>query len=332
MALSYSVPDSVLSTTLQNSRSMIEDNVFTAVPLLYWLVGKFNDSDQLQGSHNETGNVGRKELKDGGYTIVQPLMYGKNTTAKAYNGYDLLDVTPQEGITAAQFNWKQNSASVSISGKEERQNAGEKQIVSLLKSKITQAEMSLIDEMARQLAGVGTDSTLDMLGLQTMISTTGTVGGIARAANIWWRANVTAGGSFATTGIDNMRDKYNSISKGNEHPDLVISNQVVFQYYEKLLQSQERFTDSKTADAGFENLKFKGAVYMFDNNTYFPAGTQYFLNSKYLHLTVHKDADFATTDFIRPQNQDARVAQILWMGEFNISNCARQGAVTTIIA
>ena len=39
------------------------------------------------------------------------------------------------------------------------------------------------------------------------------------------------------------------------------------------------------------------------------------LNSKYLEWTVHSERDFATTPFFRPENQDARVAQILLMAE-----------------
>jgi len=328
MALSFSVPDSVLSTTLANYRPQIEDNVFKSMPLAYWLMGKYPAQPNSQSESR-----GQKKVLDGGQYIVVPLMYGKNTTARSYSGYGVLDTTPQEGITSAQFNWKQASVSVSISGLEERQNSGEEKIIDLLKTKIMQAEMSLQDEYSRQWSGTGGDGSQDTNGLQNIVSATTTTGGLSGTSYSWWRSTVnSAVGSFATNGLTKMRSTYNSISKGNDHPDLIISDQTSFEYYESVLQPQERFTDTNTADAGFENLKFKGAVMMFDNNTYFPAGYMYFLNSKYLNWNVHRDADFKTEDFIRPADQDARVAQIITMGELTVSNRSRLGVMTGITA
>lgn len=321
MPLTFAIPDTVLSTTLANYVPTMTDNIFRANPLFMWLVGKYPNQPYDQ-------NVTRGQLKilDGGESIVQPLLYDKNNTAKSYAGYGIIDTTPQDGMTAARFVWKQIATSISISGRDERQNAGGSRVIGLLDAKIKQAEMSLQEEIDREAHGSGTDSTTDLLGLQTICATTGTVGGIARSGNAWWQAKVnTSGGSFAAGGLDAMRTQYNNQSKGNDHPDLILSDQTTYERYEKLLQPQERFTDNQLADGGFQNLKFKGAVYMFD--LYNVAGYQYFINSKYLNFQVHKDANFATTDFVKPENQDARVAQILIMGELTASNCIRQGVI-----
>lgn len=322
MSLSFSVPDSVLSTTLANYRPTLQDNIFRANPLFYWLIGRYPDVPNSQSESR-----GKKLTLDGGESIVIPLLYERNSTAKTYSGYGILDTTPQEGITAAKYNWKQAAVSVSISGKEEHQNAGSQtRVINLLESKIKQAEMSLQEKMDEQFFGTGTDSSTDFLGLQTMIATTGTVGGIARSGNSWWQAKVaTSAGSFAANGLDLMRTKYNDCSRGNDHPDLILTDQTNFERYEKVLQPQERFMDTKVADGGFENLRFKGAVMMFD--LYSTAGYMYFLNSKYLQWAVHSDADFATGEFVKPENQDARVAQILVMGELVCSNFSRQGVI-----
>lgn len=321
MSLQFSVPDSVLSTTLANYRKTIEDNVFKANPLAMWLVGKYPDQPESQNSSR-----GQKKILDGGESIVIPLLYESNSTVGNYSGYQTLDTTPQEGITSAKYNWKQLSGTISISGKEEAQNSGSNRIINLLQTKVMQTEMSLTEEMDQQWFGAGTDSTVNFLGLQTIVATTGTVGGIARTGNAWWQAKVaTSAGSFAANGLDLMRTKYNDCSKGNDHPDLIITDQTNFERYEKTLQPQERFNDAKMADAGFQNLRFKSAVMMFDQ--YCTAGYMYFLNSKYINWTVHKDRDFATTDFVKPENQDARLAQILVMGELTCSNSSRQGVI-----
>ena len=65
------------------------------------------------------------QSQDGGERIRAPLMYGKNETVKSYENYDVLDTTPQEGVTTAFYEWREIGGTISISRKEERQNSGE---------------------------------------------------------------------------------------------------------------------------------------------------------------------------------------------------------------
>jgi len=318
MPLTYSVPDTVLTSTLAKVAPNVVDQIFAHTPFGFWLVGRHQEGDG--------GKRGQKETVTGGIAIVQPLRYGKNSTAKAYSGYDILDVTPQEGFTSARFEWKQLADSITISGKEEAMNRGEAAILNLLEEKTSQAKDSLVDLFSQMVLSTNGDSDLGLTGLQNIVSASTTTGGLSGSSYDWWRAKAnTSIGSFATYGLDKMRNLYNSCTKGMEHPDLILSDQNVYEYYEKVLQPQERFVDAKTADGGFENLKFKGATYMFDNSGYFPAGTQYMLNSNFLHLKVMEGRDFATTPFQRPENQDARTAQIIFMGELTVSNRQRHG-------
>ena len=314
--------DAIASTTLQNYRKTLEDNIFNAMPLLFWLKEK-------------------KRMENGGRTIVTPLMYGKNSTVKSYDGYETLDVTPQEGITAAEFNWKQVSGSVSISRKEERQNAGETQIVNLLNSKIQQLELSVQDALSIMSFSDGTgNSGKDLLGLQAIVAndpTTGTLGGIDRSvsANSWWR-NTTLIGTKTSTAFDNLQTKmrrvYNSTSKGIIHPNFGITDQVTFEGYESTLVDQKRFTNDKSADAGFQNLLFKAMTLMFDEAAPSTStlGNMYFLNSKFLEWVVDSKTNFIMSPFVRPENQDAKTSQMLFMGNLVVSNCERQGVIYSI--
>ena len=123
-----------------------------------------------------------------------------------------------------------------------------------------------------------------------------------------------------------MRTAYNSVAVGNDQPNVILTEQTLFEAYEDLLQSQERFMDASTADGGFQNLLFKGAPVVYDD--YVNTGDMYFLNTKYIRLVGHGDNWFKPTPFVRPDNQDARYAQILCYGELTISNRARQGVLT----
>lgn len=302
--------NALLSTTLANYRDKLTDNVFTARPLTYWLMDK-----------------GRIQTESGGTKIVEQLIYGKNSTVASYEGYEQLNLAPQDGISAAEYDWKQYGASIAISGIEEAKNNGEHAIINLLEAKIMQAEESLREGFNQMFFADGTgNSGKNWNGLGNLVESGNTVGGInsATAGNEYWRSyeENTAG---ALTLLQ-MATAYNSTSVGNDHPDVILTTQTLFEKYESLLQPQLRYTDTKTADAGFQNLLFKSAPIMYD--THCTANVMYFLNSKYIKLVGHSDKWFSQTDFVRPENQDARFALIMCYGNLVVSNRAKQGKLT----
>lgn len=314
--------DAVLTTTLRNwVEQKLVDNVFTARPLFFFLK-----------------SAGQVKPITGGARIVIPLIHATNSTVGSYSGYDTISTTAQGGISAAEYNWSQMAVTISISGIEEAQNSGESEIIGLLEAKTMQAEESLGESMNTMFFGDGTgNSGKDYLGLTTLISagnaagsagngsaSTTNVGGIDASTNAYWRSYVES--SAAQLTIAQMTTAYNTVSVGADQPNLILTTQALFERYESLLQPQLRFADSKTADAGFQNLLFKGAPVTYDGAC--TAGRMYFLNTKYLKLVGHKDRWFTPTPFVRPTNQDARVAQILVYGQLVASNRRRQGVLT----
>lgn len=302
--------DALLSTTLKKYLPKLEDNIFSARPLVYFL----KQADNMK-------------KQSGGAKIVVPLMYGQNSTAGSYSGYDLLDTTPQEGITAAEYDWKQYSVSVTISGIEEAKNNGEAAVLDLLEAKVMQAEETVNEQWDIMFHDDGTgNGGKDWNGLGNLIGAGGTIGGIdaTDAANDWWRSTVE--GTAGVLDTADMTHAYNTASVGADQPKAILTSQELFEKYESLLQPNIRYTDTKTADAGFQNLMFKGAPVTYD--VYTPAGTVYFLNPKYIKLIGHSDVWFKPTPFVRPNNQDARYSQILSYGNLVVSNRKRQAVLT----
>ena len=302
--------DALLSTTLANYRDQLTDNIFTARPLTYFLQDK-----------------GRIRMLNGGTKIVEPLIYGESSTVKSYSGYDSISLTAQTGITAAEYDWKQYAASIAISGIEEAKNNGEQEIINLLEAKIMQAEESMREGFNRMFYADGTgNSGKDWNGLGNIVEASGTVGGINRATtgNEYWRSYEENTATALT--LAQLATGYNSVSVGNDHPDMVLTTQTLFEKYEALLQPQLRYTDTKTADAGFQNLLFKAAPVVYDEHC--TAGVVYFLNSKYLTLVGHSGKWFSQTEFVRPEDLDARYALIMCYGNLTCRNAAKQGKLT----
>lgn len=300
----------MLSTTLKNYRKTLTDNIFNSNAIFYLL--KKN---------------GVLKTESGGERIVEPLMYAKNDTAKSYSGYDILDTTPQEGIDSAEFNWKQYSVSVTISGEEQRKNKGNKyKIIDILDARTQQAEMSLTSALVSGIFSDGTgNNNKDLTGLKAMVSDSGTYGGINSSTYAFWRAYVDNSTNALT--LPEMRTAFNSVSLGGKDtPDLIVTTQAIFETYEGLFTnvavtgSNARAGDfmtpsesqKKVADGGFQTLAFKGTPITYDEDA--TTGAMYMLNTKHMKMVVHEDANFETTEFVKPENQDALVAQILFMG------------------
>lgn len=122
-----------------------------------------------------------------------------------------------------------------------------------------------------------------------------------------------------------MRTAYNTISVGNDQPNLIMTDQGLFEAYEDGLVDQIRYTNTQMADAGFQNLMFKGAPITYDADC--PSSSMYFLNMRYLRLVAHSDVWMKSTPFVRPNNRDARTSQILCYGQLVTSNRARLGVL-----
>ena len=304
--------NALLSTTLQNYQPTLVDNIFKDLVLL-----------------NHLNSKGRVQVEEGGTSIVEPLMYAVNNTVGSYSGYDAIDLTPQDGITAAEYQWKQMAASIAISGIEESKNRGTEAIIKLLNAKIMQAEESLKSSLNTMLYSNGTgNGGKDFNGLGNIIATVNnTVGGIDSTSNTWW--NPYQDTSASTLSQADMGVVYNQISKGSDVPDLILTNANLFEKYESLLTANVRYQDVAKANAGFQNLMFKQTPLVFDLAIAAASSSapMYFINSKYLKLTGMNGHWFNTTDF---QNGtvagvDARYALVMAYGELTCSNRARQG-------
>ena len=301
--------------------------------------------------------------QNGGERIRVPLMYGKNDTIKSYEGYDVIDTTPQDGITTAFYEWKEIAGTISISRKEERQNSGEAAKLALLQNKIRQAEMSMREAISSQIVLGTVESAefvpgnsgkdLNPLGYFLRKDCTadptsgGNVGNLA-ASNAWWRAkNATLGSTGSQTGNDfalnvstyagylvALRRLYNYCSRGSGgSPDIALFDQGSYEIYENALDQKVRYTNTKLADRGFDNIKLRGATCVWDElvpdvdtgTADITGGTVFMLNSNFYHLIIDSETDVVTTPFVIPENQTAKTAKILFMGNTAMSNLRKQG-------
>lgn len=300
--------DAVLATTIDHFIPKLEDNVFSSKPILFAL----RQAGRVQNFH--------------GNSIEVPLMYAEVTNKGSYSGTDTFSQDAETGIGNANFTWKQYYANVSFTGLELAKNSGKEAVLSLLRARLQQAELTIAENLDEMLLGDGTgNGGKDWDGLELMVGTAdNTVGGISSATNDWWNPSVDA--TAEALGLPKMRTAYNDASEGNDHPTNIFTTQEGFESYEALISDNARFMDPEMADAGFQNLMFKGAPITFDQ--YVQDAHMYFINLKYITLAKLDNVWFKASDFLQPTNQDVKYKHILCYGNLVISNRARQASLT----
>lgn len=282
---------------------------------------------------------GKIKTVSGGYEAAEPLEYAENSTFMRYSGYDQLNTGASDVITSAKFDWCQSAIHITASGREIRQNAGSKErMINLVKARKENALKTAANNMSIDVYSDGA-LTNQIAGLASIIQTNGqgTVGGINAANFPFWRnkfleatgtnnAAAPDAAKSATFKAD-MNKIWLGLNRGADKPDLIIMSHDFYALYELGEQQLQRYADGDLADAGFRSLKYKSADVIFDDNTNFSTTAEkaYFLNTDYLGISQHSDAQWTMDDDKRPTNQDAVVIPCYWMGYMWVTNRSLQG-------
>lgn len=304
----------IATATLEARSGKVADNVSKNNAILYKL--------QEKAEH----------AIDGGRLIYEELSFAENTNGQFYSGYDALSVAANDVISAAEFNWKQYAVAVTMSGLEELQNSGEAAVFRLLAKRIEVAESTMANDLAVSLYSDGTGSGgKELTGLAALNSsspTSGTYGGINRATYTFWRNQVNTVTLTTSNCLAEMLELYVACSRGTDRPNLIMAGNTSYQIFVNSLTPNQRFTDSKLADAGFENVKFHSAPVVLDGGIGggATATDMHFLNTKFIHWRPHSRRNMVPIGKKRiAVNQDATVEILGFAGNLTCSGAQFQG-------
>jgi hypothetical protein len=323
MAFANSSISDIIATNIQSRTGELADNVTNNNALLRRL--------------KERGNV---KTFSGGNVILQEIMYTDSATdnTNSYSGYEVLNVSQNSPISAAQFSITQYAAAVSISGLEMIQNSGKEAIIDLLDGRMMVAEAQLANRISQDIYLDGTgNSGKNITGLGAAVPdapSTGTYGGINRATWSFWRSVAYSGVTDGTAAVSasNIQKYMDAVAvqliRGTDKPDLIVCDNNYYSLYLQSLQAIQRITDGGNSGvgAGFASLKYYGAGMASDvvldggigNDA--TANHMWFLNTKYMMFRPHVDRNFVPIGGERQAvNQDAIVKLIGWAGNLTSS-------------
>lgn len=312
--------DNLYTSTWQNMKSELRDNIFDASPFYWWLK-----------NHDGIESV------EGGRFITEPIRYAKNDVIAWVGKGDAVSLNDIEFMTIANYDWRYLVGSLVRFGIDDQQNRGRNQIINFANAKIENMKDSLIDTMETSLFQAAGSKTTGIDGLQLLVADDPTAaaspGGISQNTQTWWRnqtSNLT-GVSFATSGVDRMRTVLNNAVNNlqNDRPNLILTHQTPYEYYEDAVFEKYRVTDNKLADAGFLNQTFKGIPMVWSPKC---ASTRmYMLNTKFIKLVIDPMMDFDMTEWKSiPDQPNDRAAQIVTACQLVISRRRVQAVVRGI--
>ena len=324
MSFANSAITDIIATTIQSRSGELADNLTQNNAILQRL--------------NSKGNV---RPFSGGNVILEEIFYDDTATnnANSYSGYEVLNISPDSPISAAQYKIAQYAASVTMSGLEMLQNSSKEAIIDLIDGRMQVSEARLLNRISTDLYGDGTGNggkNVDGLAAAVAASpTTGTYGGINRANFAFWRNQITTG-LLSTNTLAKMTEAAIKQVRGTDKADLYIAGNTTYQYFVGALQAIQRITTEESGAAGFASLKFYGGGTSADVVLGGGIGAQetatymYLLNTNYIFFRPHKERNFVPIGGERQAiNQDAIVKLYGFAGNMTTSNAQLQGLLTT---
>lgn len=228
---------------------------------------------------------------------------------------------------------------IKIVGLEEAQNSGSRtRVLDLIKARVKAVEMTISENLDQMFFGDGSgNGGKDFLGLKAIVSAGnppgGPLGGIDATAvgNEWWRSTVdTTNENWSTWGFTGMSRMWLAVSEGADHPTHLFTTADLLATIEGSLTQNARYMDPETADAGFQNLLWKGVPIVYDQNV--DAGYLYMININYISLYTLAGVWFQPSELLTPVNQDVKYKSIKCYGQFVTDNRKRHGLHTNLTA
>ena len=301
MTYANSAITDIIATTIQSRSGELADNLTNNNALLKRLKSK--------------GNV---RPFSGGNVILEEIMYNDPNTSNAnsYSGYEVLNISPDSPISAAQYSITQYADSVTMSGLEMLQNSSKEAIIDLLDGRMQVSEARLLNRISGDLYGDGTgNGGKNLDGLAAAVSatpTSGTYGGINRANWTFWQNQITTGATSSNI-LAKMTEAAIKQIRGTDKADLIVAGNTMYQYYVGALQAIQRIASEESGASGFASLKFYGGGTSADVVLGGGYGSQetatymYMLNTNYIFLRPHKERNFVPIGGERQAiNQDAK--------------------------
>jgi hypothetical protein len=291
-----------------------EDILNKASALLWKLMGNARANDNWE--------VKPHEIVDGGKMIKVPLEYAASNSG-AYGAQTIINQSKVNIIDAARFGWAGVYGSNTLNLDDLTQNTGDEAIISLTKQYMRSIIKAARVKMAADvIASAATTDNITGLGNLFNTTTSTEYGSIDEDEMADWKANViTTAEAISFEVLQKVFRQPNMGDAANMLPNFIVTTATLRDGYERSLHPQQRYTDTKAVEAGWQNIVHKGAPIVAD--TGITSGELMALNLNFLSLRSHKDYNFTAPKWVTKEvlgQPDVMTADTRWRGNLVCSN------------
>ncbi|MCC6798307.1 MAG: phage major capsid protein [Candidatus Hydrogenedentes bacterium] len=317
----------IVSATLVHRSKKYFDAITKQLPFFFWMMSK-----------------GRYVPKTG-LRLEWPIWYKLKGGELSYQGFDVFAMSEFDDVTLAAANWKFYHDSIVVFGPHiDGINMGPEQVYNFYDQKEKSCIANLQQKLSTDEYSDGTgNGGKNITGLGATVPqdpTTGTLYGFNRATagNEFMRSQLVNQGSGgngvpAYTGTPTVYTMKNGMDriwqlcgrlkigdKADRYPDLILCSEGYFRAYGSMLNDRQRFTDVKTGEAGFHNLKYMSATMIDDQDCPIDTinaavgglnpQTGIYLNSAFIEKAYMKARNFQPTKMAKFPNQDVYYSHV----------------------
>lgn len=297
-----------------------EENV-----LLYLLMGKGKMASNLAGP-----NAG--ETVDGGKKIKQILEIDEAHSG-SYGNTTKIPQSKKEIYNAALYRWAGYMSANTVDLDDQIQNSGDQALVNMTYGKLENIQKTIRKKMGAEIYASAEDADC-FLGLGDLFNTDKSVayGNLKEDDLPKWAANVID--ASKTMSFSFMQEMHRTAKVGNNKegkPGVYVTTDELKDAFENSLQQQARYADTKLANAGFDNILFKGVPLVADDNQ--SDGYVDGLNLEYLKIKTHEKYQFTKPVWEYSKDQpDTLTANVRWIGQLVCSHRRAQVRATDVSA
>lgn len=262
------------------------------------------------------------EIIDGGKMIKVPLEYA-NSNSGAYGATTVINQSKVDILDAARFRWAGVYGSNTLNLDDLTQNTGDAAIIDLTKQYMSSIIKAARVKMAADvIAAAATSDSIN--GLEDLFCSTKSTeyGSINEDEMANWKANVIT--TAESISFEVLQKVFRTPNMGDFEgalPNFIVTTSLLKDGYERSLHPQQRYSDSKMVEAGWQNIMHKGAPIVSDGGV--TTGDLYALNLNYLSLRSHKDYNFTAPKWVTKEvlgQPDVMTADTRWRGNLLCSN------------
>lgn len=262
-------------------------------------------------------------VEDGGNKILAPLAAVDDTgsTGEFYSPKAALNLNEYDGITASEHEWRYIYEQVVIYKSDLAKNGGKAGQLRLLELKIKQAMAAMAQRMMKGIlsdggASLGAADTDQFDGINGIIATSSTYGGIATSDLAHWSSYVDDNSGSLRTLTQALIDKtFDQACEYPYCPTLGLYSKGVMTKFKGLLTAFQRTLREDTVNGlghGKGVIVYNGVDHIIENNM--PASTLFYVSEDYLKLHVQKDNNFRKQSISSLETADALLERIFFYG------------------